>query len=43
MSDQLSILHYLKDGKVVRLNNVCCKTKMYAKGGIGSKNERYDE
>jgi len=38
-----SILHYLKDGKVVRLNNVCCKTKMYAKGGIGGKDERYND
>ena len=28
---------------MVRLNNVCCKTKMYMKGGIGGKDERYDD
>jgi len=38
-----SLKHYLKDGRIIRLNNVACKTKMYAKGGIGNKNDRYED
>jgi len=35
-----SILHYLKDGKVIRLNNVCCKNK---KEDIVNKEQRYTD
>ena len=38
-----SIIHYLKDGKVIRYNNIACKTKMYGRGGIGNKNDRYED
>lgn len=36
-----SLIHSKKDGGVLRLNNICCKTKMYASGGIGlTKSQR---
>ncbi len=30
-----SIKHYLKDGGMVRLNYICCKTKYISEGGMG--------
>ena len=36
----LSILFYLKDGGVLRYNNITIKTKFYAKGGIGPEIEK---
>ena len=34
---ELTILHYLRDGGVVRFNNIAFKTKFYANGGLGFK------
>jgi len=33
------IKHYLKDGGMVRLNYLCCKTKYISKGGMGKVRE----
>lgn len=38
----LSLTNAVKDGGVIRLNDVCAKTKMYAEGGIGPKEERVE-
>jgi hypothetical protein len=38
---ELSILYYLKDGGVMRFNNITMKTKFKAKGGLGLKEDRY--
>ena len=37
---ELSALYSEQDGGVIRINNICVKTAMYAKGGIGSKVSR---
>lgn len=38
---ELSILYYLKDGGVLRYNNITMKTKFKAKGGLGVIEHRY--
>jgi hypothetical protein len=40
-----TILYYINDNKVVRFNNVTCKTKCYKKnsGGMNIKDERNNE
>lgn len=38
---ELSILYYLKDGGVLRYNNITIKTKFKAKGGLGLIENRY--
>jgi hypothetical protein len=38
---ELSIMHYLKDGGVLRYNNVTIKTKFHAEGGLGKTDERF--
>ena len=40
---EFTIISWLKYGKVIRLNHICAKTKMYAKGGIGSKADRMND
>jgi hypothetical protein len=37
-----SILYYLKDGGVLRFNNVAPKTKFHADGGLGNNKERFE-
>jgi len=37
-----SILYYLKDGGVLRFNNVAPKTKFHAEGGLGNNKERFE-
>lgn len=37
---ELSALYSEQDGGVIRINNICAKTTMYAKGGVGSKDSR---
>lgn len=34
---QRTLLFYKRDGGVLRINNICAKTKMYSVGGIGQK------
>jgi len=38
---ETSILYYLKDGGVVRYNNVTIKTKFHAEGGLGKTEGRF--
>lgn len=39
-----SILYYKRDGKILRMNNICAKTKMGKPGGMGKRvKERLDE
>jgi hypothetical protein len=37
-----SILYYLKDGGVLRYNNMTIKTKFHSEGGLGKKDDRFD-
>lgn len=37
-----SILYYLKDGGVLRFNDVSLKTKFNSKGGLGEEKERFE-
>jgi len=39
---ETSILYYLKDGGVVRYNNVTIKTKFHAEGGLGKTEGRFE-
>lgn len=39
---ETSILYYLKDGGVLRHNNVCLKTKFHATGGLGNGTDRFE-
>ena len=38
-----SILFYLKDGGVLRYNNITIKTKFYAEGGLGKERKKVNE
>lgn len=38
-----SVLHYKEVGNIMRFNWVTIKTKFYAKGGLGSKAERFEQ
>ena len=38
-----SVLHYKEMGNVLRFNWITFKTKFYAKGGLGSKLERFEQ
>jgi hypothetical protein len=40
---ELSILHYLKDGGVLRYNNITIKTKFHAEGGLGKTDGRFKD
>jgi len=37
-----SILYYLKDGGVLRFNDIAPKTKFHAEGGLGNDKERFE-
>lgn len=37
---EMSILYYLMDGGVVRINDICAKQKFMAPGGVGSEDDR---
>ena len=37
-----SILYYIKDGGVLRFNDIAVKTKFLAKGGLGQQKERFE-
>jgi hypothetical protein len=39
---ELSILYYLKDGGVLRYNDVTIKTKFHAEGGLGKTDQRFE-
>lgn len=39
---ETSILYYLKDGGVVRFNDICLKTKFHAPGGLGNDSDRFE-
>jgi len=39
---ELSILYFLKDGGVLRHNNICVKTKFMSVGGLGEINKRME-
>lgn len=39
---ETSILYYLKDGGVVRYNNITIKTKFHAEGGLGKTEGRFE-
>jgi len=38
-----SVLHYKEFGNILRFNWVTIKTKFYAEGGLGSKEQRYEQ
>ena len=39
---ELSILYFLKDGGMLRYNDVTIKTKKHARGGLGKLDQRFD-
>lgn len=39
---EMSILYFIKDGGVLRYNNVGAKTKFHAPGGLGKTSERIE-
>ena len=40
---ELSIKYYLKDGGVLRFNQMTVKTKFHSKGGLGEKSDRFKD
>jgi hypothetical protein len=40
---ELSLLYYLKDGGVLRFNQITVKTKFHSEGGLGEKSERFKD